>query len=161
MVRVIHNRVDYETGNRFDDEVQTVEPRFGGEALISVGQPEGFTPLLLSSLLSSYIDSHSSFRVSYLTKTNLSVSQPQLRIIRTFICLTRCQSRILGERKDIEIINLYLNRDSIQRRAVSECSHTFRSPRLYLFLFDTLKHQDDSVERYHVLSTNTFKWNIH
>ena len=90
-----------------------MEPRFGGEALISVGQPEGFTPLLLSSLLSSYIDSHSSFRVSYLTKTNLSVSQPQLRIIRTFICLTRCQSRILGERKDIEIINLYLNRDSI------------------------------------------------
>ena len=56
MVRVIHNRDDYETGNRFGDEVQTVELWLGGVALISAGQPEGFTPLLLSSLLSSYID---------------------------------------------------------------------------------------------------------
>ena len=36
-----------------------------------------------------------------------------LCIIQILIYLTDCQSNILGERRDIEIINLYLNRDSI------------------------------------------------
>ena len=47
--------------------------------------------------------------------------------------------------RDIEIINLYLNRAPTYRLAVPrKFSHIPNSRRLYLFLFDTLKHQDDS-----------------
>ena len=53
MVKVIYNRNYYEAGDRFGDEMLTVELVFDGAALISAGWPEGFTPLLISSLESS------------------------------------------------------------------------------------------------------------
>ena len=84
-----------------------------------------------------------------------------LCIIQILIYLTDCQSNILGERRDIEIINLYLNRAPTYRLAVPNVlTHSYNSRRLYLFLFDTLKHQDDSVQYYmscRVRNTNTWK----
>ena len=81
--------------------------------------------------------------------TDRTVAQSQLSAVEeTFIIIFTNLFLQLSKPsygRDIEIINLYLNRAPTYRLAVPPkvLTHS-NSRRLYLFLFDTLKHQDDS-----------------